>query len=509
MSTAPEPTSRPQSWLLSEKTETELVFANARQAQRAWGALCVRQRAQQLAKAIDPLMERMDELADLVVEENGKPRVEAISHDVGGCIAQVRHLCSHAEGILAPERVSPAWMVHRTGEIRRDAYGLVVVISPWNIPLAIPFGQVFAGLIAGNAVVLKPSEVTPRIGAVIAEIVAKCNLPAGLFTVVQGDGRVGAELIAARPDKVFFTGSVATGRKVMAAASAFPIPVSLELGGVDALIVFEDADLEVASSAAAWGATFNGGQVCASVERILVHASVADRFVARTVEKLNNIVSDRDLGRITMPRQGLIYEQHLSDARRRGLDVKCGGERLANDKWSPTLIDGPDVAQSMAHTEETFGPVVTVTRFRTEADAIRQHNDTRYGLTASVFTGSTVRADRVASALKVGLVSVNDVAATLYATAEYPWGGVGESGFGRSHGAEGLLEFTRCKVIDRPRGGVPPFKRPWWYPYDADQLELLTGFTRLTGARSAAESAAQVARLTAGLVRSLIRHPRQ
>jgi succinate-semialdehyde dehydrogenase/glutarate-semialdehyde dehydrogenase len=238
--------------LLSREPEISLRYRLARDAQVQWAGLSVRARARRLGEAADVLLERMEDLADLIVEENGKPRVEAYGHEIGPSAAHVRYMCALAPRLLVPRRFSPAVLPIRQVTVSPAPLGVVLIISPWNVPLAIPFGQALAALLAGNAVVLKPSEVTPRIGDAIGEVFAACGLPPNLFSVVQGDGRVGAELIAARPDKVLFTGSLATGRKVMAAAAVHPIPVSLELGGVDALVVCRDADVELKPCVKSW-----------------------------------------------------------------------------------------------------------------------------------------------------------------------------------------------------------------------------------------------------------------
>jgi len=449
----------------------------------------------------------MEDLADLIVEENGKPRVEAYGHEIGPSVVQVRTLCDQAPRILASRTFSPAVLPIRQVTVSPVPLGVVLIISPWNVPLAIPFGQALAALLAGNAVVLKPSEVTPRIGDAIGEVFAACDLPMNLFGVVQGDGGVGAALIAARPDKVLFTGSLATGRKVMAAAAAHPIPVSLELGGVDALVVCEDADVEFASSAIAFGGSFNHGQICASVERVLVHETLREELVSRVVDKLARVPA-RDLGRVTNPAQGEVYDRHLADARRRGLHIRCGGVWRDRDQLEPTVVEGEGIEEALVWREETFGPVVAVATFRHDDEAIRRHDDCAFGLTASVFTTSPERGEHYARHLRVGAVSVNELGATLHTCGEVPWGGVGGSGFGRSHGEEGLLECTRPLVVDRPRWGLPSFKRPWWYPYDPQQRAMMADLARSVGRRSVGERLRARVRMGRALLRQLVDFPR-
>ena len=264
----------------------------ARSVARTWETEPVKARVERLRPLFAEILARKDEIADLICVENGS-RVEAVGHEITTCLANLDFLLRRAPAVLAPRKQGLKWLPHRQAMITRRAYGVVLVISPWNVPLAIPMGAILSAVLAGNAVILKPSEITPRIGDLVVDLLQACHLPPGLVQVIHGDGQVGAALIEARPDKVCFTGSVATGRRVMAAAAQHPIPVTLELGGVDAMIVCEDADLELAASAAAWGATFNGGQVCASVERLLVHSSIAEHFGQLLADKLERLIRSK------------------------------------------------------------------------------------------------------------------------------------------------------------------------------------------------------------------------
>lgn len=495
-------------WLLSPLSELALRYQQARCAQQLWAELSVRERLRRLAPLTRILLDRSDDLCQLIHQENGKPLVEAVAHEILPCVEILRFLEQTAARTLRSQRVFIPWMLHRTATVHRQPHGVVTVISPWNMPLSIPFGQVLSCLVAGNAVVLKPSEVTPRVGETIGRLLAECKLPPNLFSVVQGDGAVGAQLIAARPDKVIFTGSVATGRRVMAAAAEHPIPVCLELGGVDAMIVCEDGDLDIASSAAVWGSNFNGGQVCASVERLIVHESVRNALLQQVRQKMARLEPRTDLGRITAARQREVYDRHLADAKERQLDFVHGGDYLQGDCLMPTLIAGDGVEDAAVYREESFGPIVAVTTFREDGEAVRKHNNTPFGLTASVFSKSKARAEGLAKALRVGLVSINDIGATLHAFGELPWGGVGESGFGRSHGSDGLLDATWPKVIEQTRQGLAEFKRPWWYPYDNNQREMLGLYAELIGAHGVRKRLAMLAGTGRRMVRMMARLPR-
>ncbi len=490
----------------------------ARAAQHEWGKLDVATRAAILSPLGAAIGDRLDEIADLIVDENGKPRAEAIAHEVLAAVQLVRFNCSRAAGILREQRVLLPLQPHRSARVARRPFGAVLAIAPWNLPFIIPLSQVLPALVAGNAVVLKPSELTPRVGELIGELINECGVPDGLFQVASGDGAVAAGLIAARPDKVLFTGSVATGRRVMAACAEFPIPVSLELGGIDAMIVRADADIEFASSAATWGATFNGGQACCSIERLLVHRSLHDRFIARVADKMARVDRLRELGPAIDDRQLAVWQRHLDDARERErVVIAAGGEFLTDRRLEPTILTGPGIRESLAWNHETFGPMVATIPFDDDDEAVALHNGTRFGLTAGIFTADLAAARAMAGRLRAGVVSVNDIAATCYGSPELPWGGVGESGFGRTHGAEGLLDATWTQVIDSPRLSVNS-KRPWWYPYGRDLEQTMGSLARsLAGgaagpagpAMTGVRRLGRIARAGVGFVPLLSRSPRR
>lgn len=481
-------------------------YKSARRSASLWSRLSVKERIRRLQGAADALLEHLDEIAATIHEENGKPLVEAISHEILPAVAYVRWLREEGDSILRGEERSVKWLPHRRFEVERRPFGVVLVVSPWNIPFFIPFSQTMTALAAGNAVVLKPSEVTPQTARWIERVLRVCELPEGLFQLVEGDGKVGAELVEAAPDKVVFTGSVVTGRKVMASCAARTVPVSLELGGVDAAIVLDDADLDYAASAVAWGATFNHGQVCASVERLLVHATIYDEFLERVTEKLERINPFEDYGRVTFEGQKKTIQDHLDDAKRADLKLHCGGQWRNPGQLEPTLFSDPK-GESRVWREETFGPVLVARSFESDDEAIERHNDTSYGLMASVFSTDLERAGRLARELRAGCVGINELGAMHYSQPELPWGGVGDSGFGRSHGREGLLAMTWPQVIDTQRTGAVEFRRPWWYPYNYRLTDAMKSFTMAVGS-SGMKRAEWLARATTGMTRVLAHKPR-
>ena len=480
----------------------------SRAAGASWVSLSVLERVERLRLLSREILARKNEIANLISAENGKARVESVAHEIATSLANLDYLCRVAPRVLAPKRQHLKWSPDRRAMLYRRPFGVVLVISPWNVPLAIPLGAVMAALIAGNSVILKPSEITPKVGDLLFGLLRCCRLPESLVQVVQGDGVVGAGLIAAKPDKVVFTGSVSVGRKVMAAAARHPIPVTLELGGIDAMVVREDANLELAASAACWGATFNGGQVCASVERVLVHDSIVDPFSELLADKLARITKSADLGRITMTAQREVYDRHIADARERGLEFIQGGAYRDAEHLEPTLIRGAGVLDSKVYREESFGPIVALASFNSDSDAIAMHNDTPFGLTASIFSQDRKKSLQMAEQLRTGLVSINEVAATLHGHPEVPWGGIGASGFGRSHGEEGLLGNTWVQVIDENRLPGLEFKRPWWYPYDSTQMDFVDQLTEAIGSDSRRERVKALLRAGRSMLRLSVRKPR-
>jgi acyl-CoA reductase-like NAD-dependent aldehyde dehydrogenase len=331
---------------------------------------------------------------------------------------------------------------------------------------------VLTALAAGNTVVLKPSEVTPLVGVAVGDLFDEAAARAGggaadspyhdLVQVVTGTGRTGEALVRGGVDKIAFTGSVATGRKVMQAAADTLTPVLLELGGKDPMVVCDDADLDRAAGAAVWGAFFNSGQTCISIERVYATAAVYDEFVTKVLEKARQVEVGKQIGSMTFPPQVETVEAHLADAVSKGARVLLGGRRVPG---APGLQFEPTVVVDVNHDmdlmrEETFGPVLPIQRVRDEEEALRLANDTRFGLDSAVFTESADKADRYAGEIAAGSVCVNDVLVN-YALPGLPFGGYGESGFGRAHGEEGLLEMSRVKAVAIDRFG--PKREPHWF----------------------------------------------
>jgi succinate-semialdehyde dehydrogenase/glutarate-semialdehyde dehydrogenase len=449
--------------------EVREAVRRARIAQASWGALSVKQRCQQVRRLRDQFVRRAEELADLLVRECGKTRNEALAMDVAVVADLATYFCKHAPTILAAERIPLHLLLHRRSTLHYLPRGVVGIISPWNFPLSIPMGETLMALLAGNAVVLKPSELTPLIALRAKELHDAAGLPADLLQIVTGDGATGAALIDAGIDMCIFTGSTATGRKVATACGERLIPCTLELGGKSPAIVCADANLERAAGALVWGAFANSGQVCVSVERAYVHQSVHDELVRRVVEKTRRLrqgapQGEVDVGSMTWDRQLAIVEERVAQAVSAGARVAAGGKRSPAPGlfYEPTVLT--DCRQDMdVMRKEIFGPVLPIMKVRDEEEAVRLANDSHLGLMAYVFTDDRKKGERLAARLEAGTVMVNDVLNT-FAAPETPWGGVKQSGIGRTHSAQGLRDLCQLRHVNVDR--VPPLARdPFWYPY--------------------------------------------
>lgn len=467
--------------------EIEKVFARSRKAQKTWANLSPRKRAKHLINLRETLLNHVDDLADLIHQENGKPHFEAMINDLLPSVELITFFANQGPKILKDRkiRIHNPILAYRKSYLSFWPIGVVAVISPWNFPFFLPFGEIVMALIAGNSVVFKPSEVTPLIGLKIAELCEEAGLPPNLLQVVVGDGKVGEEIIQQKPDKVFFTGSVETGKKVLQSASKNLTPVVLELGGKDAMVVLSDSNIDFATSAALWGSFGNSGQVCASTERLFLHEKIAEPFLKEFKEKIGKLrkssdSKQSDLGVITHDQQKKIYEKHIEEAKKSGAEVLTGGKFYYNDKaLEPTVLTGANIEKTAAHNEETFGPVVTATSFKSINEAIEKANRSRYGLLASIITDNISLGEQIAKQLEVGTVIINEVAYTA-GVPETPWHGVKESGMGIKHSELGLFEFTNVRHINKPRFKFFTFfKALWWYPYSPYQYEAFRGFFEL------------------------------
>jgi succinate-semialdehyde dehydrogenase/glutarate-semialdehyde dehydrogenase len=485
--------------------EVEATVARAREAFQYWRKTSFAERKRLVMRAREVILGEMDEIAHLISAESGKPFGEAISMEITPVLDLMQYFARNAHKLLAPRKINIGLyaLLGRSSKIIYHPLGVVGIIPAWNYPFSIPLGEAVMALMAGNTVVIKPSELTPFVGLRIGEVFEKAGFPENAVQVVTGDGRTGAALVDAAPDKIMFTGSVATGKKISEAAAKNLTSVVLELGGKDPMIVFEDANLDLAARAAVWGAFCNSGQSCSSVERLYVHESVADDLTRKIVEKTRELkqgvgdTEDVSIGAMSSERQLKIVEDHVEDFRAAGATIEIGGrspdalvrnERRFDAKkpqadegvrgpsadeglrvplfYEPTVITG--VTNDMrAMREETFGPTLPIATFKTEEEAIRLANDSEFGLTASVWTRDKARGKRVASRLEAGTVCVNEVLYT-HGIGQTPWGGFKNSGRGRTHGSEGLMELVQPQHIHVNHVAILP--NAWWMPYSANAV---------------------------------------
>ncbi len=463
--------------------EIGTAAAKARAAQARWAAEPVASRLRVIRRFQQLVCEQKDAIAAVITREAGKPLVEAIATEVLVVLDTTKFLLDNVPGFLRPEPVAHAnpVMKLKRGLLCREPYGVIGIISPWNYPFSLPAVQALTALATGNAVVLKPSEFTPYSSLELARLLREAGLDPDLLQVVTGEGATGAALLEAPIDKLIFTGSVATGKRVAQAAAARLLPVVLELGGKDPMIVLEGADIDVASSAAVWGAFMNAGQTCLSVERCYVHESICDAFLKTCVEKTAKLRLGAgtdpatDVGPMIHGRQLRIVQDHVNDAVARGARLMAGGKpvpELGANFFAPTILAGVDHSMAIMR-EETFGPVLAVRSFKTEDEAVNLANDSEFGLAASIWTANRARGEALARRINAGTVMVNDLIA-CFGISEAPHGGIKASGIGRTHGRFGLEEMVWPKYVDSDR--LPGMKKLWWYGYGPVFRQQMSGF---------------------------------
>jgi acyl-CoA reductase-like NAD-dependent aldehyde dehydrogenase len=475
-----------------DEAQVRQAVQRARAAFRTWSQLDFAERREQMLAVRDHMLDRLDDVVARVCEETGKTRFEAVVSEVLISSELIGYYARHGEKVLADSRVSAgilgplkrAWTVY-------EPLGVVGVISPWNYPFTLTMTPVVTALFAGNTVVLKPSEITPLVGVLVGKIFSEgCDHP-DVVQVVTGAASTGEHLVRSGLQKICFTGSVATGKKVMTAAADTLTPVLLELGGKDPMLVLDDADVERSSSGAVWGAFSNCGQTCIAVERAYVDAKVYDDFLGRVVMKTRAVrqgpddgEDGRDIGSMTSPQQLEKVERHVADAVEKGARVLTGGRRRNDLKglfYEPTVLVDVDHSMDVMR-EETFGPVLPVMRVAGEEEAVRLANDSAFGLNASVWTGSEERGRALAGLLEAGNVCIND-SAVNYGVAALPFGGVKDSGIGRAHGPEGLVEMSRVKSVVEDRYGLR--REIQWYPAARSSYAVSRRLTKVLYRRGA------------------------
>lgn len=446
---------------------------DSRSAARQWQQLSVKQRLKKLARLNSLLIEQADSICNLLSACSGKVATEALLAELIPVLDLNRYYQKHAHAVLQnrPVACSPFTYPFATAEIGRQAHGVVAIITPWNYPLQLTLSPLLTALIAGNSVIFKLSELSLPVADLILNLCQQLELPDGLVQAVIGDGVTGQHLIEAGPDLVFFTGSLETGRAVMQTAAKHPIPVILELGGKDAMLVLPDANLQRATHAALYGAFANSGQVCMSLERIYVHASCHDAFLQRLLEVLAQLKAadgqDGDYGPLCTEAQFLRLQQQYDDAIAQG--ARASGPLMRFGNFIQPVILWDVTPQMLIMQEESFGPIVAIMTFDNNQHAVDLINDCQYGLNGSIFSRNIQLAKDLARQIEVGNWAINDVIKNA-GHAGLPFGGVKHSGFGRYRGAEGLRQFSR--TVSGLTNHSPLTKEPNWFPYHAGRYAL-------------------------------------
>jgi succinate-semialdehyde dehydrogenase/glutarate-semialdehyde dehydrogenase len=453
--------------IMGEDDVNEAV-AKGHRIQSEWEKRSLKERASVLKNFRDILVDRRMDMADMLTQEVGKPTIEALTQEVAMAAELATFYAKKAPDVLESRRVRHRLLKNKRSTVHREPKGVIGVITPWNYPLVLTTQSVLAALVAGNAVVNKPSEVTPLTSLKLKDYLEDAGFPEDLFQVVTGEGATGAALVDADVQHISFTGSVSTGRKIASRCGERLISSTMELGGKDAAIVLEDAPMERTISGLTWGAFTNAGQICASMERVYAHESIFDDLVDGIVDEVNDLRigpgnEDVDVGPMAMAAQRDIVEDQVEDARQKGAKILTGGKRpdRPGNFYEPTVI--VDVKDDMkVIKEETFGPLLPIVPVKNEDEAIEKANGTEFGLTASIWTADTEKGEELARRVDAGGVYINDHV-TPQGGPEVPWGGMKNSGVGRTRGEEGLLEMTEPKHVSVERLNLD--RDVFWYPY--------------------------------------------
>jgi acyl-CoA reductase-like NAD-dependent aldehyde dehydrogenase len=457
------------------------IFNKSQDAAPIIAQMSVKERLEYITRVREIILRRQEEIVDIIQKETQKARTDILISEIFPLFEHLEFLEHEAMSALKEEKIAtPISMMGKQSKIWYEPLGTVLVISPWNYPFYQAIVPISCSFITGNATVYKPSELTPLRG-LVESILSEAGFKSDWVQVVYGDGQCGVELINQRPQKIFFTGSVATGKKIMAQASNYLIPVELELGGKDPMVVFEDVHIDRAVKGAVWGAFTNTGQSCTSVERLYVQETIYEQFKARLVEETNMIKigvdtdGDADMGAMISEKQVQIVADLVKDALAQGARMLTGNQWDFKSKFIPAIILEGTTHQMRINQEEIFGPVLPLMSFKSEDEVIRLANDSSFGLSASVWTADKQRALRVASKIKTGNISINNVMLSEGNHA-LPFGGTKDSGIGRYKGAHGLRGFCNMKsvLVDSDSKKIEAN----WYPYTKTKYSLFSGLTQ-------------------------------
>jgi acyl-CoA reductase-like NAD-dependent aldehyde dehydrogenase len=466
---------------LASIEDVQVKMDKARSAFKVWSQISLDERIEYLYKMRKYLVENGEEIAEGISKAAGKPPKEAFVTEVFPTIDALKYYEKKADELLKPKQVStPIHLSGKKSYIKYKPMGIIAVIAPWNYPFQLAVIPMISAMISGNTVIIKPSSTTAYVGVIIENILREIKIPEGVVQVLHGKSDIGNELVNSHPDKIFFTGSSSVGKGIMKAAAEQLIPVELELGGKDPMIVFDDANLERAANGALWGAFSNSGQTCLSVERVYVHENAYNDFIqllSDKVEKLRQGYGEGfDIGSMTSTKQVDIVMEQIDEALEKGAKILYGGTSTEDKRFiTPTILI--DVNHDMKiMKEETFGPVMPIMTFKTEEEAIELANDSDLGLGASVWSNDLDKARRVTEKIESGNICVNDVI-MHFANMNLPFGGIKQSGIGRYHSSEGIYTFCHTVSILVDKGKKP--RETNWYPYSKLKLASLKQLIKL------------------------------
>jgi succinate-semialdehyde dehydrogenase/glutarate-semialdehyde dehydrogenase len=471
--------------------QVQAVVDDVAAVQPAWAELSLADRAEYMRRGADALLDEIDDLAELLTNEQGKPRNEAYTMELLPTIDTLRWCADAGPDILANEKIRypQAFLLTKRSHFAYEPLGVVGVIAPWNYPWSIPFGEVAIALMAGNGVVLKPASLTPLLGEAIRRVFERGGFPEGLVRTVHGGGRVGDALAKSSAEKIFFTGSVDVGRKVGEVCAKRLKGCVLELGGKDPMVVCADANLEHAVAGALWGGFANAGQTCSGIERVYVLREIAEPFiegVVRGAERLrvgDPLAWETEIGPMTSEDQYETVCELVDDAIAAGAERRCGGPTevagFAGKFIAPTVLTGVTHEMRIMR-EEIFGPVLPIVVVESEQEAVELANDSEFGLGASLWTRDRHKGERIARRIEAGMVWVNDHSFT-HGACQCSWGGVKHSGLGRSHSKFGFYECVNVKLHTWEPGLVRDF---WWHPYDRALGDAIRSSAKLLYSRN-------------------------
>lgn len=488
---------------VDDDAQVQKLLDTAESAFSSWRDTPISERVAYCWKLKDIIYEHRSELIDIISKTTGKPKVEALTAEIIPVLDLITYFSKKARHVFKKKSIPLHLFVYKKSEIYYEPYGVVAILSPWNYPFSIAMGEIILAILAGNTVIVKPSEFVFPIAKNIKELIELAGFPKGVVNICFGEAKAGQAIITSPIiRKISFTGSTQVGQKILEQAAKNLTPCLLELGGKDAALVCQDANLDLVADGLVWGGFTNSGQVCASVQRVYVEKPIAEELIDKIISKTKSLKMTQDLGAITLSSQLDRYDVQLDDAIQKGAKIRTGGKRVHSDKgyfYEPTVLT--NVKDDMrAMTEETFGPLLPIQEVNSIEEAIQKINHSSFGLCASVWTKDVSKGLSIAKKIEAGTITINDCVFT-HALCETPWGGIKKSGIGRTHSIEGLKEFVQMKHVNYSRIPVKPF---WWFPYTEGSYAMASALCDFLGRRSIVAKMQALIRFTTNYISFLL-----